>query len=598
MLTILIRKTYILLLLVIAIGLTSCGKKSGGTRAAAKTTKDSTVILVEISDIDFMNPIIGTTVTTAQVLGLIYPSIVTGDFDTTKGFLTYKPALARSWDVAPDNKSITYHLRGDVKWTDGKPITSHDIKYSYELYADPIVASPRQDFMAELIHKKANSGKKTGEDEEPVDFDKAILTPNDTTLIFNFSAPTPTSLIMYHTTLPFAPKHVWEKTDRKEFRTAQENFKPTVTGGYYNFESWMKQQEVNLVANPKWNVECPPIIPRVALRIVPDYTNRLTQLKTGAVDVMEAITPQDAKKLRQENPEIVLKTVGNRVYDLIVWQNIDIEEYAAYMKSDDFKNGKTRTFKPHPLFGSKKVRQALTYGINRQAILDGFLAEYGRMMNGPITPAFKWAYNDKLKEYSYDKDKASKMLAEEGWTIGSDGILEKNGKKFSFSLFINSGNARRNYAATIVQQNLKELGIDCKIEQQEGVVFFERIRKHEYDACIPGLSVGLEIDPFPTFGSDLAKAQFNFAGYQNPHIDELCKKGKTFLNDADAAPIWKELQEIINEDQPATYLYWIEQIHGFNKRVGNQVVNILSTTFNLDQWTLSTLDPKPNATLK
>jgi peptide/nickel transport system substrate-binding protein len=412
-----------------------------------------------------------------------------------------------------------------------------------------------------------------------VDFDKAILTPNDTTLIFNFERPVPKHLIEFHTSLTPVPKHVWKDVKPNEFRSSELNSNPTVSCGPFKFKEWKRQQEFTVVSNPDYNVPAPGKIPTITMRVIPEYTSQLTQLKTGAIDVMDGIKPEDAIKIERENPEIDVRIVKYRSYSYLMLSNIDCEAY---------QNGKQ--IKPHPLFGSKKTRLAIAMAIDREKILDGYyFGKYAELMTSPISPAFKWAFNSDIKPYPYDPKRAKELLAEDGWKIGSDGILERNGKKFSFTLMISKGATAGEYMAPIIQQSLKELGIECKIETLEFNVFVDKGRKHALDASLNGLSVGLEIDLSPTFGSNLDKAAFNSSGYQNPRVDELNRVAQSKLLREEAAPYWKEFQQIFHDDVPFVPMFWGSRIVGYNKRVIGEKPDILSIYTDLDKWTLSTM---------
>ncbi len=568
---------YIRILLALFILFTfACQKKDGEKSQGAQTNNAlaTTLVLADRSDIDNFNPVISSTVPGSNAISMIYPGISTGTFDTANGYLVYEPAIAKSWTISPDFKSITYNLRGDVKWTDGTPFTSHDIKFSYELYGDTIIASARQDYLENLVKLKDKKGNPT----EFVDFDKAILTPNDTTIIFNFEKPVAKHLIEFHTSLTPIPKHVWEKVDRKEFRSSELNSNPTVSCGPFKFKEWKRQQEFTVVSNPDYNVPAPGKIPTVTMRIIPEYTTQLTQLKMGAIDVMDGIKPEDAIKIEKENPEIDIRIVKYRSYSYLMLSNIDCEAYQQ------------KQIKPHPLFGSKKTRLAIAMAIDREKILDGYyFGKYAELMTSPISPAFKWAFNSDIKPYPYDPKRAKELLAEDGWKIGSDGILEKDGRKFSFTLVISKGATAGEYMAPIIQQSLKELGIECKIETLEFNVFVEKGRKHQLDASLNGLSVGLEIDLAPTFGSDLSKAAFNSAGYINKRVDELNKIAHSKLLREEAAPYWKEFQQIFYDDVPFVPMFWGSRIVGYNKRVIGENPDILSIYTDLDKWTLSTM---------
>ncbi|MEI6691282.1 MAG: peptide-binding protein [Chlorobium sp.] len=586
------RLTGFFIAVFIIVVLSSCSKHDASKAKTGKgqSAMDSTLVIAMLGDADYLNPVIGTTVTSSNIFGLIYPSLLQSEFDTTTGLMNYmalekklrvlqsgqgkktpKAALARTWHMSDDNKSITYILRHDAFWDDGKPIISADFKFSYQLYGNPVIASARQQYLAELV----------GADKGRVDFDKAIETPDDTTLVFRFYKPVPEHLALFHTSLTPLPAHRWKGVKPDEFRHSPLNLDP-LGAGPYKLRNWQQQQEIVLASNRKSNLPKPGNISVISFKVVPDYTVRLTQLQTSAVDVVENIKPEDFTALLKANNQLEIKTVGLRVYDYVGWSNIDQAEYQ-----------RTGKFKPHPLFGSAQVRLALTHAIDREAIIDGYLKQYGVICNTDISPSLKWAYNNRMVPHPYDSAKASNLLKADGWFPGPDGILQKNGKRFSFTLYTNSGNARRNYASVIIQQNLRAIGIECKLDVQESNVFFENLQSRKLDAWMAGWSIGLEIDPLDVWGSDLKKSRFNFTGYRNPRIDELCELAKLKMDPVGAKPYWLEYQEILHRDQPITFLYWIRETQGFSKRIEGEDLNISGTFYNIDDWRLR---PSANVT--
>jgi len=571
-----------LLLALVVLVLSSCDRYNAGNRDA-RTAMDSTLVIAMLGDADYLNPVLGSSVTSSNIIGLIYPSLLQSEFDTATGLLNYialekklresisgeakktpKGAVAKSWSMSADHKTLTYILRNDVFWNDGKPVVSGDFKFTYTLYGNPVIASARQQYLAELV----------GAERGRVDFDKAIETPNDTTLVFRFYKPVPEHLALFHTSLTPLPSHRWKNVKPAEFRNSPLNIQP-LGAGPYQLKGWKQQQELVLGSSPKSDLPKPGNIPLISFRVVPDYTVRLTQLQTGAVDVVENIKPEDFTALLKANRQLEVKTVGQRVYDYVGWSNIDQGEY--------HKSGKV---KPHPLFGSSRVRLALTHAIDREAIIDGYLKQYGVVCNTDVSPSLKWAYNDRIAPHAFDPARATAMLKAEGWLPGADGILQKQGKRFSFVLYTNSGNARRNYASVVIQQNLRSIGIDCKLDVQESNVFFENLHQRKLDAWMAGWAIGLEIDPLDVWGSDLNKSRFNFTGYQNLRVDQLCDLAKQKMDPLGARPYWLEYQEILHRDQPVTFLYWMQETQGFSKRIEGEELNIAGSFYNIDDWRL------------
>ena len=161
-----------LLILLALLTLSSCSRHNGSTGKGGKSSAamDSTLVISMLGDADYLNPVIGATVTSSNIFGLIYPSLLQSEFDTTTGLMNYmalekklravtagqgkkapKGAIAKSWRLSDDHTSLTYILRSDAFWDDGKPIVSADFKFSYQLYGNPVIASARQQYLAELV---------------------------------------------------------------------------------------------------------------------------------------------------------------------------------------------------------------------------------------------------------------------------------------------------------------------------------------------------------------------------------------------------------------------------------------------------------------
>ncbi|MFN3394466.1 MAG: ABC transporter substrate-binding protein, partial [Candidatus Thermochlorobacter sp.] len=317
-----------------------------------------------------------------------------------------------------------------------------------------------------------------------------------------------------------------------------------------------------------------PKIERIVNRVVQENTTRLTMLRTGEADVLQAVPPEEAEKMKKENPNVQILPRGQVVFLYIGWMNIDQNLY-----------NQSKKIQPHPLFGSKKVRQALTYAINRQEYLDGFLRGYGELAVTDVVPICHWAVDSELKPYPYDVEKAKALLAEEGWKKGSDGILEKNGRKFSFKLAINKGNKGREFLAVLVQKNLKEVGIDCQIETIESNVMSEKMRNRELDAFIGGFVVAPpDVDPSEIRFSDLEKTPYNFTCFQNKRVDELINLAKDELEILNTAKYWKEYQKIIYDEQPETIVTWSSPLVGVSKRIKKAVITPVGTFDRIWEW--------------
>ncbi|MGB8247801.1 MAG: ABC transporter substrate-binding protein, partial [Chlorobium sp.] len=203
-----------------------------------------------------------------------------------------------------------------------------------------------------------------------------------------------------------------------------------------------------------------------------------------------------------------------------------------------------------------------------------------------LSPAYRAIANTTMEPYDFNPGKARELLRAAGWTPGADGILQKNGLRFSFELAAPVGNPRRNYAATIVQQNLRDIGIDCRLRFDESLIFLKNQNEFRYEAALSGLAA--ETLPFQLiiWGSDFVNRPFNSSAFRNPELDRVIGELSRPLESGRQAALWKNYQQILNDEQPRTFLYYYDELEGFGKRLDRVEVNLLSTLYNAYDWKL------------
>lgn len=554
-------RAFLLLLLTILFTL-SCS-----TRKDTASLRTETVVIGIANDFDHLNPLLIQFSISREVCMLLYPKLVQAEYDSASGDVRFLPMLATQWEFSPDGKRATFYLRRDAKWEDGVPITSADLKFSYRLYATPAVASTRQHYVSDLVRDK------NGE----IDFENAIQTPNDTTLILNFQNPLAPNIVLDHfyDLMPIA-KHRFESIEPKMLRAKSAEL-PIVSAGAFRVEKWERQHELVLVRNERSILPYPAKLKRLIFRVIPDYTTRLTAFKSGEIDVMMAsggIAPKDAQEIERTDSNKKIHAIQNRLFDSVVWLCVDGEAYRE-----------RKELKPHVLFGDKRVRQALTFAINREAIVEGYIGEgKATIVNTSLSPAYKKLLNPMLHDYAYNPEKALSLLKEAGWRKGNDGFLQKEGMRFSFTLAMPKGNDRRAYAGTIIQQNLREIGIDCKLETLEMALFNQRQNEYRLDAALSGLSA--ETLPFQLviWAED---SPFNSSVFRHARLSQVIEELAKPQPPEKELALWHEYQAIQHEEQPRTFLYYYDEFEGFHSRIKNVKVSMLAILFNAHEWELA-----------
>ncbi|MBI1807034.1 MAG: hypothetical protein HYR76_08305 [Ignavibacteria bacterium] len=536
-----------------------CSQKKGQETANANTQ----VVIALEGDIDSFNPLFAEDVAAGEINDLFFPGLTTSRFDTVLGVLEYEPSLAKSWEYENGNKDIRFHLQTNARWQDSTKMKAKDVEISYELYADTSVASIRQASVDGL--RRTSSGS--------LDVSKAVEVVDDSTILFHFDHPYPGQL--FDAGLPILPSHVFQNLPRTSMREQGPSRQP-LSAGPFVLKSWKPLEEIVITSNPLSVVPHSAKLSEVIFRIIPDYHSRLMQLRAGEVDVLPYIEVEDALELAHKNMSIRIVPLGERFYDAINWNSIDPEEY---------QRSKGKVLRPHYLFGTARVRKALTLAINRKEIVDSYLRSYGKEAIGPISPLFRWAYNDTLKPLPFDPSLASKLLYEEGWRdTDGDGVLEKDARKFSFALRIPAGNQLRATIASIVQRQLSAMKIRVTIEQVERSVFWSDLMEKKFDACIAGFSVPLQLQLDEWWSSDLERSRFNLTSFRNKRVDEILAGTRRIVKETDHANAWKEFQTILQDEQPCTFLYWMNDLVAVNTRIQGIEMGILGIAYHAGDW--------------
>ena len=547
--------------IVLLIFCSSCSPKKSSSDGLQHRT--NTVVVGIGSDVDTFNPVFAQDVTAGEIGELIYPSLVRAMFDSGSGTLYYTPMLARNWESRNNGRDIVFHLRTDAVWADSVRMTARDVQFSYEVYGDSEVGSVRRNVLDRL--KRDDAGT--------LDIRRSIELVNDSTVIFHFERPAPSQL--HDAGLPLLPAHIFDTIPRRDIRTHAINREP-VGAGAFDLSSWKPGEEITLVSNPLSVLPMPAKLDRLVFRVLPDHGSRFSQLKSGAIDIMTDLSPSEARELAVSDLPIHVIIAPARRYQFVGWNNIDGTEYAA---------SEGKNILPHRLFGSIRTRTALTMAINRQSIRRALVEEFGLESIGPVSPMFRYAYNDSIQPIPFDPAAARELLKQDGWVdIDNDGILEKGAAKFSFELSIPAGSQFTLELASIIQEQLRDVNIAAEIHQVEASVFWQRMMEKKFDAFIGGFEVSLRLKMTMFWGSDLRKSPFNLVSYRNRHVDRLMSEAESMENEVDAAQLWRKFQKILADEQPCTFLFWENNVIGMNKRIKGANISVLGTASGAWEW--------------
>jgi ABC-type transport system substrate-binding protein len=400
---------------------------------------------------------------------------------------------------------VVFTLRDRVRWHDGKPFTSRDVAFTYRAIMDDATASPRKP-----------------------DFDliQSIETPGLRTVRVTYRKPYSPALTSWM--ISILPAHLLEDKPQ-EWWTNNFNRRPVGTGPF-KFGEWKTNEFIRVVRNPDYFAAPGPWLDAMVFRSLPDQLSLRLAFETRQVDFWSA--EPWAVTTFEKDPRFDVFSSPSSAYTYIGWN----------LK--------------RPLFQDERVRQALAHAVDIPSMVKYILYGHGIQSTGIFTPQM-WFFNPHVVPYTYNPEKAKALLDEAGWVPGPDGIRMKDGQRFSFTLITNNGNEIRRDIATLVQDGLKSIGVEVKVELYEWAVFLKsHVNKGDFDAIVLGWSLGPDYDQFQIWhSSQVNPEQLNVVGYKNPEVDQLLESVRQEYNRDKIIDMTGRLQSLIYREQPYLFLY-------------------------------------------
>jgi peptide/nickel transport system substrate-binding protein len=510
------------------------GAKDGGARGGPPQTGGMAVAAVT-SDFQSFNPVVNTHATTDDVIRfMLFTPLIQYDAK-----LTPVPWLAESWQLS--DSSVVFKLRTDVKWHDGQPVTAEDVKFTFDLAKDTTAASLLGSAYLGLV--------------------KSATVVDPHTIRFDFTAPHAQALDDFWWA-PL-PRHLLKDVPAAQLAQAPYNRQP-VGSGPFRFVEWKPNQTLTLGANPDFPAALGgrPRLDRVIFRIIPEPTTMVTELANGTTDVIGWTLQPDQAVQVQQTQGLTLKHFPSREFTYVAW------------------NG-TR-----PPFDDAAVRRAMGMSIDRATIIKGLMHGFAVPATGMI-PAWSPMASD-VAALPFDPARARQELAGAGWRdTNGDGVVEKNGRPLRLVLIVNTANRTHQDMAQVIQQQLKAVGADVQVQAQEFQTMLRQFKARDYDAVIANWSLDtFKVDPTPLFSCAQSRVanSSNRTGYCNPRADALMEQGLRETDVARAKGIWQQYSQLLQQDQPVTFLYWSEDMAGVGPRVQGVEMDARSKLANARDW--------------
>ncbi|MDR1608640.1 MAG: peptide-binding protein [Deltaproteobacteria bacterium] len=499
--------------------------------AQAQPVNGDRLVDASIGEANNLIPALASDTASTGVTALVYRGLVKYDRD-----LKIVPELAESFAISEDQLTITFQLKPNLTWEDGHPLTSQDCLFTWRFMSDPNTPTPYGEPFTQIASAQA---------------------PDPLTFVVTYKRPLARALSSWG--FDIMPQHLLEGQDLASSPLAR---KP-VGSGPFRLEKWEVGERITLAASENY-FKGRPKLDRLITKFIPDPATQFMELKTGALDQM-GLTP-DQWMEAQDDPELK-KTIN-------------------FYRFPDFGY----TYLGFNLLDKRladvKVRQAIAYALDKDEIVEGVVLGLGQPANGPFKPG-SWPHNPKVKPYPHDPKKAVALLAEAGWRdTDRDGYVDKDGQRFVLTIMTNQGNKVREQTGLVIQDRLKEVGIEVKLRIIEWAAFLkEYIDKKDFEAIIMGWTIPLDPDLFDVWNSTKTKeGELNFISYNNPEIDKLIDEGRFTLDQAKRKVAYDRIQEILFQDVPYVFLFVPDRLVALHKRYIGPEVTALGMGDNLNEW--------------
>lgn len=501
---------------------------------------------VSTSDFVSFHPYLTTDTASSSAQAMVYTG---GLLRLDENTLEYIPNMAESYSISEDGLTFTFHLRKDMKWSDGEPITAQDFQWTYDQVVKPENEFP---YLSQL------------------DFITSYKALDDYTLEIKIDEIYAPALGQMSGLITPLPKHIWENLDWKDPEKNPEINSPSVVSGPYKLKEWKRDQYTVFEANDNYWYKGRPNIDQHIIEIVPDSDIAYEKMKSGESDT-GVITPENLEEARH------LDNVT--VYEW--WPAAAIWSYIGLNMREGFPT--------HDL----RVRQAINYAIDKQLLTDQVMLGQGKRLCS-IYPETSWVYNPDVPCYDYNPDKAIELFQEAGYTYQDGKMLDKDGKQLTLK-FIYGPNTSKTaeLIAVTVQDYLHKIGVETDIGALEWASFLEATNAVEpdWDMYIGAWRATIEPHIMYTIWAEDNIPNLNSVAYINKDVEAMFKEaGKTYDTEFRKQK-YQEIQRIIAEDSPYVFLFYRKAWSGQNNRIKGIIPTALGIGWNQEDWYIEATQP-------
>ncbi len=432
---------------------------------------------------------------------------------------------------------VTWRLRPDVKWHDGVPFTSADVKFTVDALNGP---------------------EYNPESTDGFDRITSVDTPDPLTAVVHYKEVyAPYDIQFIRGTLP---KHVLEGRD---IDRAQDYNRAPLGTGPYRVAEWKAGESIMLERVPGyWRGAEFPKIRRLLFRFVANTNTRINQLKAGEVHVVALVPWDKYRELAAIKSIAVHRTPGN------AYEHVTLNE---------------RSFPP---FADVRVRRALISALDRELYAKTILDGLAPVAHGPIQP-LSWAYTDDVRHYAYDPERSRALLDEAGWRVGRDGIRRRDGRPLAFTLITQAGYAIRENIAQAIQHQLRDVGVDVRVELQDGTAISSIWFEGKFDAMLHWWQMPSDPELTTFFAGDRTPpAGRNINYYRNDELTRIVYAADRTIDRDERRSLLQRAQQLIAEEVPEIPLYNVTRLDAIPASLQHFKGNPTNTGifWNVHEW--------------
>ncbi len=529
-------------------------------RASNDHAKNQILYTAMASDPRTFNPILITDATSSALTSDLFESLIRLNPVTTLP----EAGLAEKWDIAPDSKAITFHLRHDVKWFDGQPLTAHDVLFTLDVIYDPKVPNSIRPAIT-IDHQRI-----------------AAEAPDDYTVVMHL--PKPFAPLLYSIGIPVMPAHilepVWKAGNYNHTWGIDTSPDKLIGDGPYRMTHYAQSQVVNYDRNDNYWMkdEHGGQLPRLHgqnVTIVQDQNAEYLRYLSGQIDIYspraEEVFPLEDKVSKHEL-DVTVKKIGIDTGSVFFSFNRNPRHYV--------KNGATNP--KLNWFTDLKFLQAMAHMVDKKSMIDLVFHQLAEPAVSDISPENKIFSNPNLKDYDYDPKEAADMLEAAGYHLVRPGVrTDPKGNRLEFDLTTNSGNHERDQMCTIFKQDIESLGIKVNYRPLEFTTLVDKLdSSFDWDCILMGFTGGVE----PNDGANFYRSSGNLhiwdpnepkpATPWEAEIDTLLDQGASEMDPNKRAPYYWKIQQILHDELPIIetvrsqrYASWKNSLEDYQPKV-------------------------------